>query len=115
MVTKGNLGKKTGKGFYRWNKGKPVKNKDATMGDQKMIQERMILRLVNEAMACLTEEVVSDADKIDAGVIFGTGFAPFRGGPMHYAETLGADTVKLMLSKYTDDLGERFIPNSGWG
>ncbi|MBL4762762.1 MAG: enoyl-CoA hydratase/isomerase family protein [Gammaproteobacteria bacterium] len=114
IVAKGTLGKKTGKGFYRWKNGRPVKNKDASMGDQKQIQERLILRLVNESMACLSESVVSDVDQIDAGVIFGTGFAPFRGGPLHYAETLGADTIKLMLSNYTDNLGERFKPNAGW-
>ena len=114
IVAKGTLGKKTGKGFYRWKNGRPVKSKEAAMGDQKQIQERLILRLVNESMACLSESVVSDVDQIDAGVIFGTGFAPFRGGPLHYAETLGADTIKLMLSNYTDNLGERFKPNAGW-
>ena len=53
------------------------------------IADRMILRMLNESVAALSEKVVSDADLLDAGMIFGTGFAPFRGGPIHYAKSQG--------------------------
>ena len=87
-VKKGLLGKKSGKGFYQWKKGKPVKNnKPDWQGDVQPIQDRLINKLLDEAQQCLDEGLVEDADLLDAGTIFGTGFAPFRGGPMHYKTT----------------------------
>ncbi len=83
-VAKGKLGKKTGKGFYQWKKGKKVKPaKSNWTGDSYRVQTRLIEKLLNEAKRCLEEGIIDDADLLDAGVIFGTGFAPFRGGPMH--------------------------------
>ena len=83
-VAAGNLGKKTGKGFYTWKKGKKVEAGQSNWtGDSYKIQTRLIEKLLNEAKNCLEEGIVEDADLLDAGVIFGTGFAPFRGGPMH--------------------------------
>ena len=83
-VTKGNLGKKSGQGFYQWKKGKKVKPaKSNWTGDSDKVQTRLIEKLLNEAKRCLEEGIVEDADLLDAGVIFGTGFAPFRGGPIH--------------------------------
>ena len=81
-VKKGLLGKKSGRGFYTWKKGKPVKtsNKDWE-GNRQKIEKRLINKLLDEAQKCLDEKLVEDADLLDAGTIFGTGFAPFRGGP----------------------------------
>lgn len=85
LVDKQQLGKKTGQGFYEYKKGKLVKPAKAEWsGDVKQIQNRMIDKMLDESKKCLEEGVVADADLLDAGVIFGTGFAPFRGGPMHY-------------------------------
>jgi 3-hydroxyacyl-CoA dehydrogenase/enoyl-CoA hydratase/3-hydroxybutyryl-CoA epimerase len=70
--------------------------------------------MVNEAVACLAEKVVTDADLLDAGVIFGTGFAPFRGGPINYARERGIDTVVARLQALAAEHGERFAPHSGW-
>jgi 3-hydroxyacyl-CoA dehydrogenase/enoyl-CoA hydratase/3-hydroxybutyryl-CoA epimerase len=83
-VESGRLGKKTGQGFYAWKNDKKVKpdNKQWT-GDRHKVQKRMIEKFLAEAKSCLDENIVEDADLLDAGVIFGTGFAPFRGGPMH--------------------------------
>jgi 3-hydroxyacyl-CoA dehydrogenase/enoyl-CoA hydratase/3-hydroxybutyryl-CoA epimerase len=80
------LGKKTGQGFYRWEDGKPVK---AAPGQVPAgLAERLIDPYIAEARKALAEGVVGDADLVDAGAIFGTGFAPFRGGPLHYAQQL---------------------------
>ncbi len=79
------LGKKTGEGFYQYKKGKLVKPAKAKWeGDTHQLQQRMINKMLDESQKCLEERVVESADLLDAGVIFGTGFAPFRGGPMNY-------------------------------
>ncbi len=108
------LGKKTGRGFYNYKKGKPVKDMDADLGDQKTIQNRLVFRLVNEAAACLQEQIVEHRDLLDAGIIFGTGFAPFRGGPMNYASQEGVDSLVDSMNHYADRFGDRFKPVEGW-
>jgi 3-hydroxyacyl-CoA dehydrogenase/enoyl-CoA hydratase/3-hydroxybutyryl-CoA epimerase len=74
----------------------------------------MLLALVNESVACLREGVVSDADLLDAAVIFGTGFAPFRGGPLAYARSRGVAAVVARLEELAASCGPRFQPDSGW-
>jgi 3-hydroxyacyl-CoA dehydrogenase/enoyl-CoA hydratase/3-hydroxybutyryl-CoA epimerase len=70
--------------------------------------------MVNEAVACLSDRVVTDSDLLDAGVIFGTGFAPFRGGPLNYARERGIETVVTRLEQLAAAHGARFAPHSGW-
>jgi 3-hydroxyacyl-CoA dehydrogenase/enoyl-CoA hydratase/3-hydroxybutyryl-CoA epimerase len=70
--------------------------------------------MLNEAVACLREQVVENGDHLDAGIIFGTGFAPFRGGPMHYIRERGTSTVKERLEQLARDHGDRFKPDPGW-
>ena len=77
-----NLGKKTGRGFYAWVAGKARKGSAATVTPE--ITDRLVNAYVNEAKKAVDEGIVADADLADAGLIFGTGFAPFRGGPLHY-------------------------------
>jgi 3-hydroxyacyl-CoA dehydrogenase/enoyl-CoA hydratase/3-hydroxybutyryl-CoA epimerase len=84
-VAAGQLGRKSGQGIYRWEKGKAVKGAPDAY-DQKLIDE-LIAPYLNEAKAAVAEGIVADADLADAGLIFGTGFAPFRGGPLHYGTT----------------------------
>jgi 3-hydroxyacyl-CoA dehydrogenase/enoyl-CoA hydratase/3-hydroxybutyryl-CoA epimerase len=74
----------------------------------------MILALVNECVACLRERVVEDADLIDAAVIFGTGFAPFRGGPLTYARSVGVTAITERLAALAQRYGSRFRPDAGW-
>lgn len=81
-VALGQLGRKTGQGIYRWNEGKPVKGQPGAY--KKDLIDSLVDPYLAEAKAVLAEGVVADADLADAGLIFGTGFAPFRGGPMHY-------------------------------
>ncbi|MBT8089480.1 MAG: enoyl-CoA hydratase/isomerase family protein [Gammaproteobacteria bacterium] len=114
MVDDGFLGRKSGQGFYRWEDGKAVKPGAENASVPADIQDRLILPMVNEAVACLHEGVVKDADLLDAGVIFGTGFAPFRGGPLHYALERGRDEVLAALSGLAQTHGDRFLPTGGW-
>jgi len=111
----GKRGKKDGQGIYVWEDGKPQKpevDKDYVMPPD--LQERMILPMVNEAIACLADGVIDDADLLDAGVIFGTGFAPFRGGPIQYARSEGVDKLKARLEQLAQRYGDRFRPKHGW-
>ena len=114
MVDDGKLGRKSGQGFYAWEDGKAVKPEaTGTQGPQDL-QDRLMLAMVNESVACLDEKVVTDADLLDAGVIFGTGFGPFRGGPINYARERGFDTVVGRLEELAAAHGDRFKPHSGW-
>ena len=83
QVAAGNLGKKTGRGFYVWEGGRAQKQPAGAVPAG--LADRLVDPYVAEAKAALAEHIVVDADLVDAGAIFGTGFAPFRGGPLHYA------------------------------
>ncbi|MEO8808676.1 MAG: 3-hydroxyacyl-CoA dehydrogenase NAD-binding domain-containing protein [Rhodanobacter sp.] len=111
----GKRGKKDGQGLYVWQDGKPQKPEvDKDYVTPPDLQDRMILSMVNEAVACLAERVVDDADLVDAGVIFGTGFAPFRGGPIQYVRSQGVDALKSKLQQLAQRHGDRFAPKNGW-
>ncbi|MEN8171221.1 MAG: 3-hydroxyacyl-CoA dehydrogenase NAD-binding domain-containing protein [Pseudomonadota bacterium] len=114
-VAAGELGVKSGHGFYHYLDGKPqrpeVLRNDHLPAD---LSDRLMLRLSNEALACLREGVVSDIDLLDAGVIFGTGFAPFRGGPIHYLEQSGIDEQRHHLEQLQQHHGHRFDLDEGW-
>jgi 3-hydroxyacyl-CoA dehydrogenase/enoyl-CoA hydratase/3-hydroxybutyryl-CoA epimerase len=90
-VESGRLGKKSGQGFYNWKADKKIKEKNAPKwgGDLDQLEKRLIDKFLNESQKCLDEGLVEDADLLDAGVIFGTGFAPFRGGPMNVIKNAG--------------------------
>ena len=108
------LGRKTNEGFYVWKDGKPIKPPAPGVTAPVDLVDRMILALVNECVACLREHLVDDADLIDAAVIFGTGFAPFRGGPIAYARNVGVATITQRLAGLAQRYGSRFRPDAGW-
>ncbi len=84
-VDQGKLGKKSGEGFYVWEKGKPVKDRAAIDGvNLESLARELLQPYFDECRACLDDRIVETAEDIDAGMIFGTGFAPFRGGPLYY-------------------------------
>ena len=114
-VEAGKRGKKDGQGLYKWENGRAVKPElPAGFVAPDDLEDRLILPLLNEAVACLHEGVVSDADLLDAGVIFGTGFAPFRGGPIQHIRAVGADALLARLQALQAKYGERFAPRAGW-
>jgi 3-hydroxyacyl-CoA dehydrogenase/enoyl-CoA hydratase/3-hydroxybutyryl-CoA epimerase len=108
------FGKKSGAGFYEWRDGKAVKASTAGAAVPADLEDRLLLSLVNEAVAVLREQVVEDADLVDAGAIFGAGFAPFRGGPIQYARTRGFDVITARLRELATRYGDRFAPDAGW-
>lgn len=108
------LGRKSGAGFYVWQDGKAQKPPAPGVAPPADLIDRLILVLVNECAACLREHVVDDPDLIDAAVIFGTGFAPFRGGPLAYARSRGVASVVTRLQELAAHYGPRFQPDSGW-
>ncbi len=112
-VDAGELGVKSGHGFYHYDDGKPRKDKDFARPDADLT-DRLILALVNESVACLDEGVIGDADLLDAGVVFGTGFAPHTGGPIRYARDRGFDEVVTRLEDLAGRFGSRFRPRDGW-
>ncbi len=113
-VAKGELGVKTRRGFYAYDaRGKPIKDRSRRAFDDEL-PDRLLLPLINEAVACLHEGVVADADLLDAGVIFGAGFAPFTGGPLRYARARGIENVVDKLSQLARRFGTRFTPHEGW-
>ncbi|WP_133479315.1 3-hydroxyacyl-CoA dehydrogenase NAD-binding domain-containing protein [Cognatilysobacter segetis] len=111
----GRRGKKDGQGIYKWENGKPVKP-EVPQGYKAPddLEDRLILPLLNEAVACLHDGVVADPDLLDAGVIFGTGFAPFRGGPIQYIRETGVDLLLQRLRQLEARHGARFAPRPGW-
>jgi len=107
LLETGMLGRKSGAGFYCYRNGReagvnrlsPIRtdaDAAARVGHVEL-QERMVLAMVNESARCLEEGVVGQAADIDMAMVMGTGFAPFRGGPMRYADALGLDTVEQSL------------------
>ncbi len=103
LVKAGHLGKKTGRGFYVWQNGRALKGQAAAVPG---LTEKLLAPYLREARAAVDEGIVADADLADAGLIFGTGFAPFRGGPLHYLRTTEAtaaapaEPIARLLTRY---------------
>lgn len=115
LVSAGQLGKKSGKGFHTYEHGKqviPMRNRGAIPAAD--LEERLLLRLLNESVACWREKTAADADLIDAGVIFGAGFAPFRGGPLRHIRSEGVAFLHGRLNTFAERYGSRFTPDAGW-
>ena len=99
MVAAGKLGKKSGEGFYVWKDGKAEKAEPETPYDRfelERLGRELVDPLIREAEKVRDERIVESADLVDAGVIFGTGFAPFRGGPLHFAATEQRSNVEVL-------------------
>ncbi|MGB8607452.1 3-hydroxyacyl-CoA dehydrogenase NAD-binding domain-containing protein [Bradyrhizobium sp.] len=115
-VAAGDLGRKSGKGFYVWNNGKADKasGSPSTAQPTPEMIDRLILPISNVCVACLREGIVDNADVVDGAMIFGTGYAPFRGGPLNYARTRGPENMVSALRALAEKFGGRFTPDAGW-
>ncbi|MBW2503207.1 MAG: enoyl-CoA hydratase/isomerase family protein [Deltaproteobacteria bacterium] len=113
LVEKDWNGLKSGQGFYRWQADKPEKQKDNSPVSKENI-DRLILPMINSCVACLREGVIVDPELLDGAMVFGAGFAPFRGGPLHYVRKRGSEDILTTLERFTEKYGERFRPDPGW-
>jgi 3-hydroxyacyl-CoA dehydrogenase/enoyl-CoA hydratase/3-hydroxybutyryl-CoA epimerase len=115
-VARGELGRKTGKGFYVWKDGKAEKKPASSETAQPTPEliDRLILPISNVCVACLRDGIVDNPDLVDGAMIFGTGYAPFRGGPLNYARTRGPENVASALRALEQKFGGRFTPDAGW-
>jgi 3-hydroxyacyl-CoA dehydrogenase/enoyl-CoA hydratase/3-hydroxybutyryl-CoA epimerase len=114
LVDQKKLGRKSGEGFYRWQDGKAQKSPVTDSAIPPDLADRLMLPLLNESAACCREGIIADADLLDAGVVFATGFAPFRGGPLQYAKDRGIREITRKLGELAERYGERFRPDRGW-
>jgi 3-hydroxyacyl-CoA dehydrogenase/enoyl-CoA hydratase/3-hydroxybutyryl-CoA epimerase len=125
MVKDGALGKKAGRGFYEYRDGKrgsptrwakaegpqqPRHREASAPGELSAIEKRLIYPMINEAAKCLDAGVVSEAWMLDLAMVLGTGFAPFRGGPLRTADSLGLARVVREMQALRASAGERFEP-----
>ncbi len=122
LAASGRLGRKNGKGFYDYEDGKRrrpsreayeilrVKPSEGLALPGETIESRLLLPMVNEAAFCLEDGIVPGPSKLDLAMIFGTGFPPFRGGLLRYADSLGLDRVLARLTELAERLGTRFLP-----
>ena len=119
MVEKGMLGRKTGRGYYEYN-GKKTSGNNRLQSmkkpdrvsefDQKYLEERMVLLMINEGARCIEESVVDDPRDIDFAMVMGTGFAPFRGGLLRYADAIGMKRIVTGMNHLAEDEDVRFTP-----
>lgn len=114
LIAAGKLGKKTGQGLYRWEGERRVRSTEPRTAPPEDLADRLMLLLANECVACQREGLVESADFIDAGMIFGSGYAPFRGGPLQAARERGIDDCVARLQQLSQRYGERFKPDAGW-
>lgn len=112
-VERGELGRKTGIGLYYWQDGKPLKN-DVVEAPDEAMADRLILPMIDAVAATLESGVIEDEDSADAAMVFGTGFAPFRGGPIRYARQRGIAEIARTLSEQARKHGEHHAPSKWW-
>ena len=114
LVAAGRLGRKSGRGFYEYGRHHESKAAAVSSLFAAEIGDRLMLRLLNEAVACWREQVTADAELLDGGVIFGSGFAPFRGGPLQHIRDAGPEALYAKLGELAQRHGVRFTPDPGW-
>ena len=112
-VEQGRLGRKAGAGIYDYEDGKPQKSGNVFASGEAMI-DRLVLPMIDACVACLRTGVAAEPDHIDAAMVFGAGFAPFRGGPLHYARARGIEAVVARLRELATQHGEHLAPDEGW-
>ena len=122
LYKEGYYGKKNGRGFYRYQGGKrsgpdtslygkiPTGSRGKEKISHEEVVDRAVLLMIKEAALCLEEKIIDRTDLLDAALIFGIGFPPFRGGLLRYADKIGAKIIVEKLAGYTKKYGDRFAP-----
>jgi len=115
-------GRKVGRGFYEYRNGRVAGVNRFTIGlreaddkaslTREQLQERMVLLMINEAARCLEERIVDDPRDVDFAMVMGTGFAPFRGGPLRHADSIGIAKVTENLERLTRARERQFAPSA---
>ena len=120
LIAAGRLGRKSGRGFYRHQGGQRLPDsrlrellklkRERRVPAPEILSERMMLAMINEAARCLEERIVTEPEDVDFAMIMGTGFAPFRGGPLRYADTLGAANLVKEMDHLVETGAKHFAP-----
>ena len=125
LTEDGRLGTKVGKGIYRYEKGKRQgvdaaiydvvgRKPSGASVDADLVADRLTLPMVNEAARCLDEGVVADAGSLDLAMIMGTGFPPFRGGLLRWADSQGLETLGETMERLASGVAPRFAPSAAF-
>ena len=125
LTEDGRLGVKVGKGIYRYEKGErrgvdPAvydvvgRRPSGAAADPDLVANRLILPMVNEAARCLAEEVVADAGSLDLAMIMGTGFPPFRGGLLRWADGQGLTELGEAMERLASEVAPRYAPSEAF-
>ena len=125
LTEDGRLGVKAGKGIYRYEKGKRQgvdpdvygiigRKPSGAAPDPDLVADRLILPMINEAARCLDEGVVADAGALDLAMIMGTGFPPFRGGLLRWADGQGLAGLGESMDRLASQVAPRFAPSEAF-
>jgi len=120
-VEAGETGRKAGRGFYAYDEKGEIRKEEVKVAEGAQVPradaetaDRLILPMLNTLVRCLREGIVAEEEIVDGAMIFGTGFAPFRGGPLYYARKRGVNEITAKLRQLEEKHGERFAPDEGW-
>ncbi|WP_404934812.1 3-hydroxyacyl-CoA dehydrogenase NAD-binding domain-containing protein [Nitratireductor sp. L15S-10] len=114
MVAEGRTGRKAGRGLYTYDRNGEPRKSTKYPEPHSAITDRLILPMLNTCVTCLREGVVGDEKTLEGAMIFATGFAPFRGGPLRYARTRGVEEIVGALERLQAQHGDRFKPDPHW-